>query len=373
MKPRYIVIGAGAFGGWSALHLQRSGAQVTLLDAWGAGNSRASSGGETRVIRHAYTDPLYVDLAKRSLELWREHCKGWQMSLYRQSGVLFLDQGGNFCKQARTNSERTGIPHEDFSPAELARRWPQINCSDLRSGLFEPQAGYLRARRACQAVVNAFVNEGGQYRVAHALPGAIENNEMQPLQLRGGEKLAAALYVFACGPWLPSLFPFLAGKLRVSRQEIFFFGPPQDAQQDFSSGLPVWAEIGEQFWYGIPGDGKRGFKLADDTRGPVFDPTHGDRNTSESGMEAARRYLGHRFPGMRDAPVLESRVCQYTNTADDHFIIDRHPEAENCWLAGGGSGHGFKHGPAVGEYIAGQISGQMPDYAEFRLDRDYPS
>jgi len=373
MAQKFVVIGAGAFGGWSALHLLRSGAQVTLVDAWGPGNSRASSGGETRVIRHAYADPLYVDLAGRSLELWREHCDRWQMSLYRECGVLFFDQGGDFCDLARRNFEAAGIAHETLSIAQIALRWPQVNIEGLRSGLFEPGAGYLQARRACQAVVSAFVREGGDFRIANVQPGDAFGNEMQPPTLQDGESLMADQYVFACGPWLPSLFPFLASVLSVSRQELFFFGQPPDRHNEFSRELPVWAEVGDHFWYGIPGDGKRGFKLGDDTTGPKFDPTHGDRSASVTGIESAREYMEFRFPGMRASPLLESRVCQYTKTSDDHFIIDRHPQAENCWIAGGGSGHGFKHGPAIGEYLASLICGKEKEKQEFRLDRDYTS
>ena len=367
------VIGAGAFGGWTALHLLRSGAQVTLVDAWGPGNSRSSSGGETRVIRCGYSDPFYVNLAKRSLELWQEHCARWQMSLYRQSGVLFLDQGGDTCEQIRTNFELAGVAHEVLDSAELAQRWPQINLEGIGSGLFEPNAGYLQAKRGCLAVVNAFIKEGGEYRTAHVLPGKVNNGEMQSLQLAGGETLTAEQYVFACGPWLATLFPFLSKLLTISRQEIFFFGQPESRHEEYASALPVWAEVGEQFWYGIPGDGKRGFKIGDDTRGPALDPTHAERIASATGIGSARRHLEYRFPGMRSAPLLESRVCQYSNTVDNHFIIDRHPRAENCWMAGGGSGHGFKHGPAIGEYIAAQIGGKVPEFKEFRLDRDYPS
>lgn len=372
MKPKIVVIGAGAFGGWSALFLQRSGAQVTLVDAWGAGNSRASSGGETRVIRHAYSNILYVNFAQRALQLWHEHCDRWQMSLYRQSGVLFLDQGGDFCAQARTNLRTAGIPHEDLSAAELARRWPQIRSDDLRSGMYEPEAGFLQARRACGAVLDALLKEGGEYLTASAKPGDFEAGELLNVRLHDGRTIEADQYVFACGPWLGSVFPELADMLNVTRQEVFFFGQPADRQQEFSGALPVWAEVGKQFWYGIPGDGKRGFKIASDTRGPGFDPTAGDRSNSRSGLEAARNYLGRRFPGMQGAPLLESRVCQYTDTPDEHFIIDRHPRAENCWILGGGSGHGFKHGPAIGEYVAGIIAGQVPEIAEFSLDRDYP-
>ena len=121
--------------------------------------------------------------------------------------------------------------------------------------------------------------------------------------------------------------------------------------------------------YGIPGNEWRGFKVADDARGPVFDPTAGERLPSPEALRSARDYLAFRFPALKDAPLLEARVCQYENSPDEHFIVDRHPRADNVWLVGGGSGHGFKHGPAVGELVAGLVlDGHAPD-PQFRLDR----
>jgi glycine/D-amino acid oxidase-like deaminating enzyme len=131
----------------------------------------------------------------------------------------------------------------------------------------------------------------------------------------------------------------------------------------------VWADHGTQFWYGIPGNEWRGFKLADDTRGPPFDPTAGERIPSAAGIAAARAYLSYRFPALKAAPLVEARVCQYEQSPDEHFIIDRHPRAANAWLVGGGSGHGFKHGPAVGELVAGLVLAGGTAAPEFRLSR----
>jgi glycine/D-amino acid oxidase-like deaminating enzyme len=172
--------------------------------------------------------------------------------------------------------------------------------------------------------------------------------------LANGEEIAAAAFVFACGAWLPKLFPSLLGKrIYPTRQEVLFFAPPAGDQRFSPPHLPVWIEfIDPRGPYGFPDIEGRGFKLAFDRHGPAFDPDSGDRLIGAESVAAARAYLADRFPALRDAPLAESRVCQYENTANGDFLIDRHPDFSNVWLAGGGSGHGFKHGPAVGEYVA---------------------
>jgi len=367
--PRVAVVGAGAFGGWTALNLLHSGARVTLLDAWDAGNPLSSSGGESRVIRHAYASRTYVEMAKRSLELWKEHNRLWDKTLFHRKGVLFMSQGGDFLREARANMEAAGIDFEVLEAGELARKYPQINPEGLDWGLLEPEAGFLSARVACGAVRDAFVAEGGDYRIAKALPGPVEGGEMKGLGLEDGSTIEADRYVFACGPWLKELFPNVVGEhLRITRQEICFFRTPPGQLGALNQSLPVWADVGDRLWYGIPGaDGL--FKIADDTRGPEVDPTTHSRAPDREGIEAARKFMEYRFPGMAGAQFEDARVCQYTETPDADFIVDRHPGAENAWLVGGGSGHGFKHGPALGEMVAASVLGDSPPGPPFGLAR----
>lgn len=356
-QDHVVVVGAGAFGGWTALHLLRRGARVTLLDAWGPGNGRASSGGETRVIRHAYTSRIYVDMAARSLALWRESDAQSGRAIFRRTGVLFMapDDGG-FVGPAHRQMEAAGVEHEVLAADELARRFPQINTDGLRSATWEPGAGYLLARQGCQTVVDAFVREGGTYRVAHVQPGPISNGALASVQLSDGSAMQADRYVFACGPWLGRVFPdVLGGLIRPTRQEVFYFGTPPGDTLFGEDRCPVWADMTGPVWYGIPGNERRGFKVALDDRGPEFDPTSGDRTPSAPALEAARAYLARRFPALAGAPLLEARVCQYEDSPDYDLIVDRHPEAENVWIAGGGSGHGYKLGPAVGEHVAERV------------------
>jgi sarcosine oxidase len=372
-KVHVAVIGAGAFGGWTALYLLRRGAKVTLLDAWGPGNSRSSSGGESRIIRGTYgADQPYTKMSARALRLWREHEERWDVQLLHRTGVLWMaaTEDDTFERSSLSTLREAGVPYQELSITEMAKRWPQINLEGVRWGIYEPDGGFLSARFACQRVVEGFVAEGGGFRQAAVLPAGLEDGCRNGLLLSDGSKLTADKFVFACGPWLGRLFPQTIGNLiRATRQEVFFFGPPAGDGRFSEGNLPVWADHRERFVYGMPASDGRGFKVADDTRGPEFDPSSGDRTVTPDGVRLAREYLGFRFPGMKSAPLIEARVCQYENSPDDHFIVDRHPKAGNVWVVGGGSGHGFKHGPALGEMMAELVMEEKDADPLFRLSR----
>ena len=366
------VIGAGAFGGWTALWLRRRGCRVTLVDAWGAGNSRSSSGGESRVIRGLYgPDRIYIDWVVRSFALWLESEARWGVRLYNPTGVLWMFSGDDgYARAALPYLETAGLPVAELGPQEAARRFPQIDFAGIRSVFHEEKAGWLAARRACRAVVAALVAEGGEVRLGAVRPGAIRAGNLERLDLADGGTLAADAYVFACGPWLGSLFPAVIGDAVLpTRQEVYFFGTPAGDPRFQEGGLPVWLELGEHGYYGIPGNDHRGFKIADDTRGAPIDPTAADRSATPELLARARHYIGRRFPALAGAPLVEARVCQYENSPDGHFLIDRHPEAGNAWLVGGGSGHGFKLGPAVGEHAAALVLGEAAPLPQFALAR----
>jgi glycine/D-amino acid oxidase-like deaminating enzyme len=263
----------------------------------------------------------------------------------------------------------SGFVYEELTAGDAAKRYPQIDFDGIRWALYEREAGYLSARRSCADVLEGFLTEGGAYRDASVTPGQIAGGGLKDVGLSDGSTLSADLFVFACGPWLPKLFPDLLGKLVApTRQEVFYFGTPAGDGRFSESRFPVWIEI-PRFFYGIPGNERRGFKIADDARGEPFDPTDGDRRPSASAFDTARQYLGRRFPALKNAPLVESRVCQYENSPDHHFLVDRHPEAHNAWIVGGGSGHGFKHGPALGEMVADNVLGRKAPEPLFSLSR----
>jgi sarcosine oxidase len=372
VRPSAIVVGAGAFGGWTALQLVQRGAKVTLIDAWGPGNSRASSGGETRTIRATYgpADVLYTKMVARALQLWQEYEQRWNLKLFFRSGALRMAGAGDSYERAALPVLReAGIRFEKLSAADCASRWPQIDFDGVPWSVYEPDSGFLAARRGCEAVLNAFLKQGGQYRQAQATPGRMTANQMEGITVGQGEAMNADTYVFAPGPWLGRVFPFLASSITPTRQEVFFFGTPAGDLRFTEEHLPTWIDGGSHPFFGVPGNHWRGFKIADDTRGPVIDPSTMEREISEEKLVAARAYLRMRFPAMAGSPLLESRVCQYENSTDHNFILDRHPEAANLWIVGGGSGHGFKHGPVMGEMVADAVMGVKAPPTEMGLTR----
>ena len=372
-KPHIAVIGAGAFGGWTALHLLERRVKVTLLDAWGPGNSRASSGGETRILRGTYgPDQPYTELAGRALKLWLKYERRWKRRFLHRVGVLWMASSNDdaFERGSLKPLRQAGIQFQVLSARELKKRWPQVCFDGVDWGIYEPGCGYLEARASCQAVVEAFVAAGGKYRQLAVMAEGLEHALPRGLSLSDGSRLKADYYVFACGPWLGKLFPETIGDLvRATKQDIFFFGTPAGDPRFNDTHLPVWGDHREHFFYGIPGSDRRGFKVADDTRGSAFDPTTGERVVSPDTLRGVREHLAFRFPALKDAPLIETRVCQYEQTPDEHFIVDRHPRMENVWLLGGGSGHGFKHGPAVGEMMAELILQVREAEAIWHLDR----
>jgi glycine/D-amino acid oxidase-like deaminating enzyme len=376
-KPHIAVVGAGAFGGWTAIHLLERGARVTLLDAWGPGNSRASSGGETRIMRGTYgPDQPYTETAARALKLWAKYERRWKRQFLHRTGVLWMvsSRDDAYERGSLAPLGHAKIKFQELSTPEMKKRWPQINFADVHWGIFEPECGYLDARASCQAVVDAFISQGGVYRQLAVSPDGLENagasSPLRRVTLSDSSELKADYYVFACGPWLGKLFPETLGSaIHPTKQDIFFFGPPAGDCRFTDTHLPVWGDHGKRFFYGIPGSDRRGFKVADDTRGGAFDPTNGERVVSQATLKRVREYVAFRFPAMKDAPLVETRVCQYEQTSDSNFIVDRHPYMNNVWLLGGGSGHGFKHGPALGEMMASLIFNDGEPHPHWCLSR----
>ena len=309
-------------------------------------------------------------MVSRALQLWQEYERRWHLKLFFRSGALRMAGADDSYENAALPVlKEAGIRFEKLSATDCAKHWPQMNFDGVSWSVYEPDSGFLAARRACEAVFDAFLKSGGQYQQAQAIPGRVTANRMEGITVNGGNVLRADVYVFAPGPWLGRVFSFLESSITPTRQEVFFFGTPAGDVRFTEEHLPTWIDGGKRPFFGVPGNHWRGFKIADDTRGPVIDPSTMEREISEEKRSAAREYLRMRFPPMADAPLLESRVCQYENSTDHNFVLDRHPEAENVWIVGGGSGHGFKHGPVMGEMVAGAVLKTKAPPSEMALSR----
>ena len=362
------VVGAGCFGAWTALGLRRKGLSVLLVDKYGPANARASSGGESRIIRMGYgPDELYTRMSFRSLAAWQRLGEETREPLFHATGVLWLARTGDrYTADTLATLARAGVRHEALDAQEICARYPQFALDDDVWGIFEPESGALMARRAVQAVVREAVRAGADYRTAAVVPPE-PRGRLAALRTEDGTTIAAGTFVFACGPWLPKVFPdALGARIFPTRQEVFFFGPPPGDERFASPRMPTWIDFGAEI-YGLPDLEARGFKLAPDRHGEPIDPDVDERLVGAASVERARAFLARRFPALASAPLVETRVCQYENTSNGDFLIDRHPGADDVWLVGGGSGHGFKHGPAVGEYVTERLVGGGTPEPRFAL------
>lgn len=350
-----IIAGAGVFGTWTARCLQTLGFRVTLVDAYGPGNSRSSSGDESRIIRCGYgPDEIYSEFARRSLDRWRDlsaRLSDAAHPLLHQCGVLWLGGDDPYTHATRATLERGGYPVEVLDAAGVRSRYPQLRSENVSIALLEPACGVLMARSAVQALA-ADVERMGARVLRSRIEVGITSGPLRAVRLEDGTELAGDAFVFACGAWLPKVFPdLLAGRIRPTRQVVIYFGPRAGDERFGPRQMPAWVDFSAGM-YGVPDLEGRGLKVGIDAHGPDFDPDRDDRVLDSESVAQARTWLSRRLPSMADAPILESRICQYENTSTGDFLIDRHPAYENVWIVGGGSGHGFKHGPAVGEYVA---------------------
>ena len=371
MSSKVAVIGAGVFGAWTAHHLLQEGYDVTLIDALGPANSRASSGGESRLIRGAYgKDTIYTRMARDSLPEWQALSARACLPIFIPAGILFFfPEEQPYVRDTIAVHDQLGLTTEVLGQQDMARRFPMIDFDGVAVGLLEPDFGALMARRAVLTLVHEFVRAGGAYVQGSAIPPAVSATKLDQVQLSSGERIPADFFVFAAGPWLPKLFPEVIGeRILPTRQEIFFFAPPAGDPRFLPNAMPCWADFNAgDMYYGLPDIESRGVKFAHDIHGPVIDPDAQDRRPTDGALREIIGYRDRRFPLLRGAPLTETRVCQYENSSNGDFLIDFHPQLENVLLVGGGSGHGFKHGPEVGRYAAGRLSRSAEEEPRFSL------
>jgi len=355
-----VVVGAGAFGGWTALYLREMGVNVTLVDAYGAGNARASSGGETRQIRAGYaSQEYYTRWVVEAFARWKKRQADWGRSLFFETGQIQLAEGWTTSlKETQTVLDRLGVETQVLTRADVVRRFPQVNAEGINLGVYTPGTGVLKAREGCQAVADAFQKSGGRFTIARASLGRQAGGKLQEVTLSSGQTIAAQSFVFAVGPWLPKVFPdVMANKMRSPRMLELFFGTPPGDERFTYPNFPNWAVGGA---YGFPSIEGRGFKVAlEGTQ--LVDPDTQQRIATPEEIAKGREFVARWFPLLKDQPLVESKVCQYEMSVDSNFIVQRHPSLENVWLVGGGSGHGYKHGIVLGEYVAHRVLGKATD------------
>jgi sarcosine oxidase len=354
--PSALVIGAGVFGASVADRLAREGWEVTLVDRFDPGHPRAESGGETRLIRCCHgPDEYYARSARRAIELWRELGEG---VLVESGAAWFARREDGWEADSERVLRAAGIPVERLSPDEGARMFPSVTVDDLAFVLHESEAGVLRAADGVRALVGRAREAGARVVIGQARPS--ENTV-----LLDGTRHEADVVVWACGAWLGSLFPALV-PMRVTFQQLVLFEAPPEWNG------PGWVDFDAAFYGHARVEGV-GFKVGPDMDGIDVDPDTRPLEATAEGIATARDYLAHRFPALADAPLAGAPGCHYGLTPDGEFLFARHPEHANTWLLGGGSGHGYKHGPALAEHVAAVLAGTAEPEPRFALGDRAPA
>ncbi len=421
-----VVIGAGVWGSWTAYHLRERGANVTLIDAYGPGNSRSTSGDESRGIRSSYGDraagELWTPWARSAIERWALFEQEWgpvfKTKFFHQTGdVIMRTADEPFLKRTLELWKANNVAHEVLTGDEVRKRWPVIDARDITIAITEPDAGVVRARASTQAVAAIGQQMGVKLVIGRARLGEIRGGQLQGVIMDDGSVIRGDAYVFACGPWLRKLFPYLDNRMRVPLGYVCYFGVPVSDTRFTYPNLPSFNFPGVTGWPLLPVD-SRGFRVrgaiappappgtnaappvagaapptagagagaATTTTPPAGgrgggggggqrntpatppdplqqDPDTSSRWTSQERVDGSRRFLAARFPLLANAPLLETRACHYESSINSNFIVDYVPGTMNAWIAGVGQAEGFKFGPVVGEYVAQRVLGIQGDPA----------
>jgi glycine/D-amino acid oxidase-like deaminating enzyme len=367
--PEVLIIGAGVFGMFTAHYLRERGVDVMVVDQHGPGNSRATSGGETRGVRTSYGDrPHGIHWARwgaMAIERWKEWDERYTGNgaplFYTTGDIILREEMEPYLERTTSQWDELAIPYERLSIDEVNRRWPVISTEGMTEAVYEPGAGVVRARPAIQSAAEQYRNNGGEFRIACVTPGEVSGGRLTGVVTDDGELISADTYVFACGPWLPKILPDVMGKrLRTSMGHVFYIGtPPGDHRYEFPN-LPSYGVPGGTGWAALPPD-FRGFRARTGGR-PPEDPDVSNRGMiPEEGFQTGLDFVKKYFPGLEGQPVLETRACHYESSVDRNFIVDLHPGWENAWITGGGSAEAFKQGPVLGDYIAHRLVGEDMD------------
>ena len=348
-----IVIGVGGMGSATVYELARRGQRVLGLERYDIPHDLGSSHGVTRIIRLAYwEDPAYVPLLRRAFELWRElelRC-GERLLVVTGSIDAGRPDSRTFAGALRSCAIHA-LPHEVLDAAALRRRFPGYQLPPDIAAVYQADGGFVLSERAIVNFVDAAHECGAEIHAREPVldwdaspDGVVVRTPVTTYR--------AARLVLTAGSWSASLVPALRSVARPERQVMLWVQPRRP--EHFKLGrFPVFnMEAPEGHFYGFPIFGIPGFKIGRyHHRRELVDPETMNRGCDPEDEAVLREGIRKYFPDA-DGPTLSMKTCLFTNSPDEHFIIDRHPTLPQVTIAAGFSGHGFKFCSVVGEILA---------------------
>lgn len=355
------VVGGGIFGLSSAWELSRRGHKVKLFERRSIPSPDASSTDISKAIRLEYGagSALYSPLVYRAFERWREAEFVSGSKVLHQTGALFLVknyQAGGFEFESAPHLAKLGLSVEHFEPKEASQRWPQFCWKNLERAIFNPLGGWLSAAEAVETLAKCCVLAGVEILENSPVLSVTESSGAARIETHYGDE-EFELVVVAAGPWIRQVLPSMSGTFRISRQRMSHYRPSH-TRGLCSPEFPVWVwDLAESGWYGFPANSEGVVKVALHRRSETVDPD-ASREIDEKFLALSRQFVTENIPGLSSDSPLAGACCFYTNTESGNFIIDQVPDHQRVFVASGGSGHGFKFGPVIGDLVADCIEGR---------------
>lgn len=366
---KIVIVGAGVYGASAAFSLARRGHAVTLVDPGPIPHPLAASTDISKVVRMEYGgDEDYMELGERARLGWIEWNRAWGEELYHETGVLMVSrvpmEPGGFEHDSYKLLLKRGHSPERMSAETIRRRFPAWNADRYPDGFYHAKGGFAESGRVVARLIleakraGVAVREGLRYRAW------IENgNRVEGIECEGGERLDCDHVVLAGGAWTGKHHPELKDCFRATGQPVFHLKPSDPSLYD-AVHFPVYtADVARTGWYGFPVNREGVVKVGNHGPGRLVDPDEA-REVAAADHDRLRAFLLDTFPGLIDAPVVYTRLCLYSDTWDSHFWIARDPNRDGLTVASGGSGHGFKFAPVLGDIIADTVEGRAHPLSE---------
>lgn len=368
---KIAVVGVGGTGSAACRHLAKAGHQVVGYEQFQLGHERGSSHGESRIIRYTYPDLLYTQMMSDAYPLWADLEEEAGETLFVRCGGLYLGAQDDQNVQITERSlAEAGLPYEKLTPSEVQARFPAFHLQPNETAVYQRESGLLRPTQCVLANARLAREHGATINEETPVTQIVSQNSQVIVRTeQGGEEVFDRVIVTA-GAWMGRMFARLNLPLNVTRQQVTYLQIARNPENFQPGRFPVWIDSTANY-YGFPSDGRiPGVKFASHHIGETVDPDHVRRTVDESYIQSAIAYAARRLPDLSD-DVTYSHVCLYTNTPDEHFIIDQVPDSPNVWLVSGCSGHGFKFTVLLGKIAAALATGDTypRDLSRFRLDR----